>query len=545
MKLRSSALAALAALLLLAYPVAAQEVPKGRAPGFERRLVDLSEHIRQRTVLIYGLIGLGSGAVVTPDGVVVTNAHVMAGARYGILEWADGTQTLARRRGIDYGRDLAILEPVDPLPGPRPAFGFGGSLREGTWVLAAGFPGGLRTTPEPTISLGQIKGKGGGSAAPLGALDYSAAYRSDAPIFSGNSGGPLVDLDGRLVGINGAVDLESATTLTIPVEVVAERLGTLQGGVVMLPGGQTLDPRTNKLLDGYYKLVDSMLRQMPQRVADGSRQAADARERIEERLEDALPKRQASDRLAGVGRMQPRENALLGLYAGPNDFALTTDDGVLLTPIDGRFAVTKASALKGPSPRVDGKPAEVVARSEDDDLALLRLPITGPKLEDAPLRRVGSLVYLGGVTSGVPTAPPFAAGIVSADPRPTSATVLAHIQQGGIPAPLAKALDLLERLPGLKDLADQIRRSLEARNAFAAGTSPRSYAHVLSIDAPVPGSCMGAPCVDREGRLIGVTVGIGHYGTTYVVPMVQIRQVFAAQLGGALRPERVGAAKLY
>ena len=112
---------------------------------------------------------------------------------------------------------------------------------------------------------------------------------------------------------------------------------------------------------------------------------------------------------------------------------------------------------------------------------------------------------------------------------------------------LKMAEELVKRLriKPLQDLIAQIRQAMETRRQFAAGTPPRSYERVLSIDAPLPPSAAGAPVYDREGRLVGVSVGVAHHGTSYVVPMVQVRWAFAEHLRGTPRPDRVGRAKLY
>ena len=114
-------LASLLVLAALCGSARAQALPGG-ADRFEANLTDLAVRAKARTVLIFGLIGLGSGAVVDHQGTVVTNAHVVAGARYAIVQWSDGRSVLAKRLGIDYGNDLAVLRPVDPLQKPVPAF---------------------------------------------------------------------------------------------------------------------------------------------------------------------------------------------------------------------------------------------------------------------------------------------------------------------------------------------------------------------------------------------------------------------------------------
>jgi S1-C subfamily serine protease len=517
----------------------------GGADAFEAELKDLAKRSRKRTVLVFGLIGLGSGAVVDHKGTVVTNAHVCAGARYAVIQWADGRSVLAERQGIDYAADLAILKPVDPLKESVPAFSLAPSAPvKGQWVMGAGFPGGLRTTSEPTTSLGRVLGIGGGPETPIAFLDYSDAIRSDMAIFSGNSGGPMFDLQGRLLGINGAVDLENAITLTIPIDVVKARLRSLKDGLIVLPGNQTLRPKSNPILRALFRATDSLARQMPGRVADGSRQAAKVGKQAAKRAAPLLPSSSGSDGLSTVARRLPRQALLDKAFAQAR--GLRTADGLFLTPVGTRHAVAKASLLKGKTrlTGVNGGAAELLATSVADDLALLVLanPLKRSRV-DAPHRPVGSLICASG-PDGI-----LASGMLSAPARPTSATLLASIQGGGNPMdPILKIFERLAkavRVKAIQDLLDQIKKSGESKNKFASGTPPRSYREVLSVDAPIAPSQMGAPVFDRQGHVIGVAIGIAHHGTTYVVPMTRVRSVFAEHLGTQTRPTRLGKAKLY
>jgi hypothetical protein len=191
-----------------------------------------------------------------------------------------------------------------------------------------------------------------------------------------------------------------------------------------------------------------------------------------------------------------------------------------------------------------GRAATLVAVSTPDDLALYRFAIRHRgAVADAPHRPVGSLVAAANA-DGI-----LASGMLSADARPTSATLLASIQGGGSPLdPITSMLERLAkviRVKAIQDLLEQIKKAGESRNQFASGTPPRSYRQVLSVDAPMAPSQMGAPVFDRGGLLIGVAVGIAHHGTTYVVPMTRVRSAFAEHLGGGTRPKAVGKAALY
>lgn len=545
----------LALALLALGPTRAQDARLGA--DLEGALVDLAARARERTVLIYGVIGLGSGAVVDPTGLVVTNAHVVAGARYALVQWPDGTTGLARQRGIDFGRDLAVLEPVEPAR-DRPHFELATKTpAEGTWVVALGFPGGLQTTGSPTVSLGRVLGIGNGAGASA-ALDYSQAIRHDAPIFSGNSGGPLVDLEGQLLGINGAVDLESAVSLTIPADAVAERLESLEGGVIVLPGGRTIDPDESMLLRGLYRLLDPLARRLPEQIAEASRRMAEdeALPRLPEAIAGDFDP-ETADRLAVIARASKREAVLDRLQGAPAaPVAIALGNGGFATRVGADHAVCKASFLEESGDRVtlgDGTTARVLARSEPDDLALLRLPRgTTPVPTEAPVPPVGSLVQVRDAQAAL-----LASGIASVEPRRASATLAAQIRSGGVPDVVERAIDSFEQLVDrvkvepLQAFVEQLRKAIDQRKAFAAGTPPRGYAQVMAVDAPVRPSDMGAPVCDRQGRLLGVAIGVQHHGTTYVVPMSRVREVFAEALGGPVGdrferwPERLGEARLY
>jgi S1-C subfamily serine protease len=600
-------LAASLLALLLVVPARAQELnaPHDATEGaaLEARLQEVAERSRERTVLVYGVIGMGSGAVIDPSGRVVTNAHVAAGARFALVQWADGTTSLCRQVGIDYPADLALLEPVDrPVdrsavgPVTRPCFTFApGRPAKGTWVVALGYPGGLGTDPRPTTTLGRVLDDAAGESPAGPALDYSKAVRHDAPIFSGNSGGPLVDLEGRLLGINGAVDTAQAISLTIDIDVVRARLERLARGVVVLPGGVELD-RGSPWLQAVYRLLDPFARRLPERVAQGSKAAADDESFVPPGAKQAAGELLAGlsggagDRMARTARAQPRQALLDRLQQGDlaarvRGLTARLEGGLLATRVAPDLIVAKASLLPA-GPRLEGGGAcELVAVSEADDLALLRVPAVAksgpvaavdagatpagvdagatpaggdagatpagvdagatPAGVDAGERAPGSLVHVLS-PDGL-----LASGIVSATPRRASASLAASVASSGLPAPVERAVELLkglaERLDAapLRALVEQLEAAMEQRRAFAMGTPPRGYPQVVAIDAPLSPAAVGAPVCDRVGRLVGVAVAIPHHGTTYVVPMARLRVAFGGALPGGRIPDRIGAAKLY
>ncbi len=140
--------------------------------------------------------GLGSGFVVSSNGIILTNGHVVAGAEKLTVRFADKRELPARIIGVDPMTDVAVLK-VEAQNLPVVNLGDSGTLQVGQWVLAIGAPLGL----ERTATQGIISALG--RALPNDS--YVPFIQTDVPINQGNSGGPLFDLEGRVVGINAQI----------------------------------------------------------------------------------------------------------------------------------------------------------------------------------------------------------------------------------------------------------------------------------------------------------------------------------------------------
>jgi serine protease Do len=154
--------------------------------------------------------GLGSGFIVAPEGIVITNDHVVRGAERVTVALADGREFDAEILGTDELNDLAVLRLAGVGASTLPAAPLGSSdgLLIGEWVVAIGNPFGfLMSNPEPTVTVGVVSGVGR-NILPGGSEDsgyYLDMIQTDASINPGNSGGPLVNALGEVVGVNSSI----------------------------------------------------------------------------------------------------------------------------------------------------------------------------------------------------------------------------------------------------------------------------------------------------------------------------------------------------
>lgn len=167
---------------------------------------------------------IGSGVILGSDGKILTNAHVVSGAVAVNVVLSDGTKYQAGVLGADTRADIAVLQARGANGLTAATLGDSGRLRVGDEVVAVGSPGGLQNTVTSGIvsalnrTLSDI-GTGEGQQNPYdqtanrtaGSPSYTA-IQTDAAINQGNSGGPLVDMTGRVIGINSALYNPSSTS---------------------------------------------------------------------------------------------------------------------------------------------------------------------------------------------------------------------------------------------------------------------------------------------------------------------------------------------
>jgi Do/DeqQ family serine protease len=146
--------------------------------------------------------GSGSGVVITPDGYIVTNNHVVAGADKLTVTFNDGYIAQAQVVGTDPATDIAVLK-INEKNLPYLAYGNSDEVKLGQWVLAVGYP----LTLDATVTAGIVSAKSRSIGINSRKADNAieSFIQTDAAVNPGNSGGALVNTDGRLIGINSAI----------------------------------------------------------------------------------------------------------------------------------------------------------------------------------------------------------------------------------------------------------------------------------------------------------------------------------------------------
>jgi serine protease Do len=214
------------------FPFPFQMDPRGRTPG--------TEQFRPRSR------GQGSGVIISSDGYILTNNHVVEGVKAARVTLADGTELTGNIVGADPNTDLALIKVSSGSPLPAAQLGDSNVLEVGDWVMAIGNPFGL----EATVTVGVLSGKG----RVIGAGPYDDFLQTDASINPGNSGGPLFNTAGQVVGINTAiVPNGQGIGFSIPVNMAREVVQQLKttGKVVrgfLGVGIQPLSPRLKTAL---------------------------------------------------------------------------------------------------------------------------------------------------------------------------------------------------------------------------------------------------------------------------------------------------------
>lgn len=196
--------------------------------------------------------GAGSGFIISADGYIVTNNHVISLDQQGVadavsVKLADGSEYDARLIGRDQDSDIALLKINAPAPLPFVKFGESAKARAGDWVIAIGNPFGLGGTVTSGIISSNNRNTGTGA--------YNHYIQTDAAINSGNSGGPMFDMAGNVIGINNWIVAPAGGNVgigfAIPADTAKPIVAKLMSGKAIERGflGVQMQPVSDEIAD--------------------------------------------------------------------------------------------------------------------------------------------------------------------------------------------------------------------------------------------------------------------------------------------------------
>jgi len=252
----------------------------------------------------------GSGVVATEDGLILTAAHVVQGADTLVVVFPNGKQVQGKVLGANYSRDIAMVQIADAGKWPCVTLGNSKPLQAGDWVIALGHSAGFDAARTPPVRFGRVISKGPGNF-----------LTTDCTLIGGDSGGPLFDLDGRVIAIHSSIGQSLSNNNHAGIDGVREDWTRLKAGETW--GELTLNPFANpempvlgigmaamRGVEGV--IVDTVVPRSPAAAAgvrpgdliisiDGS-EVADAKE-----LLTILAKKQAGD-VVKIGVTRDRKN---------------------------------------------------------------------------------------------------------------------------------------------------------------------------------------------------------------------------------------------
>jgi serine protease Do len=192
----------------------------------------LSERVITCTVAVRMRGAMGSAVIVSPDGYVLCAGHVIGKpGREVTLIFPDGREVRAKTLGANFGIDSGLIKITTEGTWPYAELGSSASVRRGQWCLTTGHPGGYQRDRSPPVRLGRVL------------LNEPGAIVTDCPLVGGDSGGPLFDMQGRVIGIHSRIADDLLANLHVPVDTYRDTWKRLVASEVwggLRPGGPVI-----------------------------------------------------------------------------------------------------------------------------------------------------------------------------------------------------------------------------------------------------------------------------------------------------------------
>jgi serine protease Do len=253
----------------IAESVKATETPKAKStakiaaeltPTSKADLLTMEQQVRKLvTKGLAATVGLelgparGSGVIISADGYILTAGHVARRPNSEVIVvLSNGRRLKGKTLGIGYGMDSGLVKIMDKGTWPFVSMGKSSTLAIGQWCVAIGHPGGQKRGKPPTVRLGRI------------IVSNHRLIRTDNTLISGDSGGPLFNLDGKVIGIHSRIGMPTTANIHVPIDtytenwkrlVAAEAWGSMlgkPGGPFLGVGGEDHDKgaRLTRVLEG-------------------------------------------------------------------------------------------------------------------------------------------------------------------------------------------------------------------------------------------------------------------------------------------------------
>lgn len=499
------------------------------ARGLESRITELVPRLLPSVVCVRVGTSQGSGVIVTEDGYVLTAGHVITEPNQRAeFIFSDGKRAFGKTLGRNEELDAGLLKLEGDGPWTPVPMGKSDILVPGDWVMTLGHPLGYTAGRPPVLRVGRV-------------LRVDRNFiRTDCPLVAGDSGGPLFDLEGRVVGIHSRISNATTTNFHVPVQVFRDGWDRLAKGEVWR---DSLPLRDSEPIRQAFAAVTANVRECVVLVRCGGKDVA------------------------------------WGTIVGPDGWIVTKADE-LEPPVECRLP--------------DGRelPAEIVGISSEHDVAMLKIDargfphITWHQGEDPGVGRWlitpafnAEIPAVIGVVAAPRRSIPIQPGVLGVSLRDTesgpsvtqvlegTAAAAAGLKTGDIillvdGVAAEKAADVVRAIrghrPGEKIIL-RIRRSEEEQdieavlkpsdtpdarkrrmqNASGVGVSRRAddYPAVLQHDGVLPPKQCGGPVVDLEGRVVGINIARAGRTETFVLPSDVLLGLMYDLMSGRLRPQ--------